>query len=59
MDDVIGFEDGFADDFDVGDGALDESDFVADFGEIFFLACGKIVEDHHAVAAADQLVNRV
>jgi hypothetical protein len=46
----------FADDFDVGDAALDESDLVADFGEIFFLAGGKIVEHDDTVAAFYEFV---
>jgi hypothetical protein len=46
----------FADDFNVGDAALDESNFVADFGEVFFLAGGKVVEDDNAVAAFNEFV---
>ena len=44
MDYVIGFINGAADDLNVDDAALDEGDFVADFGEIFFFAAGKVVE---------------
>ena len=59
MDYVIGFIDGATDDLDVGDAALDEGDFVADFGEIFFFAAGKVIEDHHAMAAAHQFVHGI
>ena len=44
MQNVIGFVHRFAHGLDVGDAALDEGNLVADFGEVFFLAGGEIVE---------------
>src|SRR5262245_54163981 len=59
MDDVIGFVHRTADGFDVVDGTFDERNFVARFGQIIFFAGGKIVEDDHAFAAADEFIHRV
>ena len=59
MQHVIGFLHGAAYGFEVVDAALDEGNFVADLGEIFFLAGGEIVEDHHAFAAADEFFDGV
>ena len=59
MDYEISFINGTTDDLDVGDGALDEGDFVADFGKVFLFAAGKVVEDDHAMAAAHEFVDGV
>jgi hypothetical protein len=50
---VIGFVHGATNGFQIIDAALDEGNFVADFGEIVFLAGGEVVQDDDAFAAAN------
>jgi hypothetical protein len=56
---VIGFVHGATNRFQVIDAALDERNFVADFGEIVFLAGREIVQDDDAFAAANQFIDGV
>jgi hypothetical protein len=45
--------------FEIVDAAFDEGNFVADFGEIVFLAGREIVKDNHALSAAYQFIDGV
>jgi hypothetical protein len=45
--------------FDVGDRAFEKGNLVANFSEVFFLACGKIVEDYDAVTTANEFFHGV
>ena len=59
MQHVFRFVHGLAHGIDVGDAAFDEGNFVADPGEVFFLAGRKVVKHDDAVPASNEFVHRV
>src|SRR5712692_4550564 len=56
---VFRFVHGFPHYLNVRDAALDESNLVADFRQVVFLAGRDVVEYDHAMAAADEFVYRI
>ena len=59
MDDVIGAAACFFDRFAVGDGAVNEGDFLSDFCEIRLFTGGEVVEHGDGMATAYQFVHRI
>ena len=59
MQHIIGFMHRAAHGFQIVDAALDERNLVANFGEVFFLAGGKIVQNHNAFSAPHQFIDGI
>src|SRR5208337_4379787 len=55
----FGLQHGLLHGLQIGDGALHEGDFVANFGEILLFAGRKIVKHDDAVTSPDELLHRV
>ena len=59
MQNVLCFVHRAANGLQVSDAAFNEGNFVADVGEVFFLAGREIVENDYAFSAAHQFINSV